>query len=141
MKQNCTYASDLEEMLHLVHALVYSIGRLADNILKQKGITYSECITLLTISAHASPITQHGIAESLGISGAAVSRTIQRMAEKEYVMRSSQGVVLTEKGEQIAKEAKDTLLSFLESKFTKLDEYDIRQTNNTLQHLISCISK
>lgn len=141
MKQECIYASDLEKMLHQVHALVYSIGRLADSILKEKGITYSECIALFTICAHNGPLTQHSIAESLGISGAAVSRTIQRMTIKGYVTRTSQGILLTSEGQVVALDAKQALLSYLESKFTEVSMSDIRHTNNTLQTLLSSLSK
>lgn len=141
MKHICTYASQLEELLHLVHALVYSIGRDADAVLKDKGITYSEFIVLLMMSTQEGPVTQQSIAESLGITGAAVNRTIHKLLAREMVQKEALGVHLTIGGRKVAEESKNELMNYLAERFATIQDEELTRTNNTLRVLLTLISK
>lgn len=63
---------------YALHAVVSLLDRSADRILPALGLTYSRYLTLLTIE-RMGEATQRAIAEAMGITEPAVSRTIRTL--------------------------------------------------------------
>ncbi len=65
---------------HTLHVLVSRLDREADRILRADlGLTYSRFLTLLMVGQH-EPATQRRVAEALGVTEPAVSRTLTALA-------------------------------------------------------------
>lgn len=66
------------EPTYALHVVVALLDRSADRILPALGLTYSRYLTLLTIE-RLGPATQRAVAEALGVTEPAVSRTIRAL--------------------------------------------------------------
>lgn len=69
---------------YALHAVVALLDRSADQILPSLGLTYSRYLTLLTIE-RLGEATQRAIAEAMGITEPAVSRTIRALQAEGLV--------------------------------------------------------
>lgn len=108
---------------YALHALVATLDRAADQILKENlGLTYTRFLTLVTLQRLGSA-TQRELASELGVSEPSVSRAVPRLTEEGHLTVTSvagtgnrRQVELTAKGEQLVDEAAD----LLEDSFARL---------------------
>lgn len=69
---------------YALHVVVSLLDRSADQILPSLGLTYSRYLTLLTIE-RLGAATQRAIAEAVGITEPAVSRTVRALQSAGWV--------------------------------------------------------
>ena len=100
---------------YALHAVVALLDRSADRILPSLGLTYSRYLTLLTIE-RLGEATQRAIAEAMGITEPAVSRTIRALQAEGLVDASAspgtgnrRAVRLTSAGQRLVERAADQL--------------------------------
>ena len=100
---------------YALHAVVSLLDRSADQILPSLGLTYSRYLTLLTIE-RLGEATQRAIAEAVGITEPAVSRTIRALQAEGLVAANAipgagnrRAVGLTTAGRRLVDRATDQL--------------------------------
>ena len=100
---------------YALHAVVALLDRSADQILPSLGLTYSRYLTLLTIE-RLGEATQRAIAEAMGITEPAVSRTIRALQADGLVAAKAtpgsgnrRSVGLTAAGQRLVDRAADQL--------------------------------
>lgn len=104
------------EPAYALHAVVATLDRAADRILKENvGLTYSRYLTLLTLQ-RLDRVTQRELAAELGLSEPSVSRSIPLLAEEGWVAVTTvagggnrRQVRLTAAGERLVDEAAELL--------------------------------
>jgi len=104
-----------QQPAYALHAVVALLDRSADQILPSLGLSYSRYLTLLTIE-RLGEATQRAIADALGITEPAVSRTIRALqAEGLVAAKATPGVGnrravgLTTAGRRLVDRAADQL--------------------------------
>jgi DNA-binding MarR family transcriptional regulator len=105
------------EPAYALHAVVALLDRSADQILPSLGLTYSRYLTLLTIE-RLGEATQRAIAEAVGVTEPAVSRTIRSLQDDGLVAAkvipgtgNRRAVTLTKAGQRLVDLAADQLES------------------------------
>lgn len=100
---------------YALHALVSLLDRSADSILPSLGLTYSRYLALVTIE-RLGETTQRSIAEAMGLTEPAVSRTIRTLQGDGLVATdvatgtgNRRAVRLTETGQRLVDSAADQL--------------------------------
>lgn len=100
---------------YALHALVALLDRSADDILPPLGLTYTRFLTLLTIE-RLGEATQRAIAEAVGITEPAVSRTIRSLRSEGLVATDAspgqgnrRAVRLMPRGQRLVDRATDRL--------------------------------
>jgi DNA-binding MarR family transcriptional regulator len=100
---------------YALHAVVSLLDRSADQILPSLGLTYSRYLTLLTIE-RLGEATQRAIADAVGITEPAVSRTIRALQAEGLVAANAipgggnrRAVGLTTGGRRLVDRAADQL--------------------------------
>ena len=100
---------------YALHVVVSLLDASADGILPDLGLTYSRYLTLLTIE-RLGETTQRAIAEAMGLTEPAVSRTIRGLQASGFVATDAQAgtgnrraVRLTPAGETLVNSASDQL--------------------------------
>ncbi len=80
-----------QEKGHYLHRTVFLIDRLANQTLRAEvGITLPQFLFLLSLDGTANlPLTQQSIANHLGIDKAAVSRHVDRLLRKKWIVRTA----------------------------------------------------
>ena len=104
-----------QQPAYALHAVVALLDRSADQILPSLGLTYSRYLTLLTIERLGEG-TQRAIAEAMGITEPAVSRTIRALQAEGLVDAAAspgtgnrRAVRLTSAGQRVVERAADQL--------------------------------
>jgi DNA-binding MarR family transcriptional regulator len=105
-----------QQPAYALHALVATLDRAADEILKERlGITYSRFLTLLTLQRLGSA-TQRQLAAELGVSEPSISRSVPLLTDEGFLTATSvpgegnrRRVELTAVGEKLVDEAADLL--------------------------------
>lgn len=104
-----------QEPAYALHAVVALLDRSADQILPALGLTYSRYLTLLTIE-RLGETTQRAIADAIGITEPAVSRTIRALQDEGLVAAKAvpgngnrRAVGLTRAGRLLVDRAADEL--------------------------------
>lgn len=100
---------------YALHALVAMLDRHADEILPRLGLTYSRYLTLLTIE-RLGEATQRAVAEAVGVTEPAASRTIRALQAAGLVATDAnlgagnrRAVRLTGEGQRLVDRAADQL--------------------------------
>jgi DNA-binding MarR family transcriptional regulator len=100
---------------YALHAVVAMLDRAAERILPGLGLTYSRYLTLLTIE-RLGDATQRAIAEAMGITEPAVSRTIRALQAGGLVAAKAtpgtgnrRAVGLTRAGQRLVNRASEDL--------------------------------
>ena len=100
---------------YALHAVVSLLDRSADAILPTLGLTYSRYLALLTIE-RLGETTQRSIADAMGLTEPAVSRTIRALQAAGWVATDAQSGVgnrravrLTSQGQDVVNSAADQL--------------------------------
>ncbi|HUS22938.1 MAG TPA: MarR family transcriptional regulator [Aeromicrobium sp.] len=103
------------EPAYALHAVVALLDRSADQILPSLGLTYSRYLTLLTIE-RLGETTQRAIADAVGVTEPAVSRTIRALQDEGLVAAKAipgtgnrRAVGLTRAGQRLVNRAADEL--------------------------------
>ncbi len=103
---------------------------------------YCMLIAIENANQKKGGITISEIADHLQVLTPAVSRSLRSLEEKELVERMIRKddrrntyVVLTEKGTQVLQRAKDNVYDFMESVIRQMDEKEIRQLIDSLNHV------
>ena len=106
-----------QEPAYALHAVVALLDRSADQILPSLGLTYSRYLTLLTIE-RLGETTQRAIADAVGVTEPAVSRTIRSLQGDGLVAAkvipgtgNRRAVALTQAGQRLVDRAADQLES------------------------------
>lgn len=104
-----------QQPAYALHAVVALLDRSADQILPSFGLTYSRYLTLLTIE-RLGEATQRAIADAVGITEPAVSRTIRALQAEGLVAAKAipgtgnrRAVGLTAAGRRLVDRAADQL--------------------------------
>lgn len=100
---------------YALHVVVNLLDRSADEILPTLGLTYARYLTLLTIE-RLGEATQRAIAEAVGVTEPAVSRTIRALQDAGWVDAAAVAgagnrrfVRLTASGQDVVNRAADEL--------------------------------
>jgi len=104
-----------QQPAYALHALVAMLDGYADEILPSLGLTYSRYLTLLTIE-RLGEATQRAIAEAVGVTEPAASRTIRALQAAGLVATDAnlgagnrRAVRLTPEGQSLVDRAADQL--------------------------------
>jgi DNA-binding MarR family transcriptional regulator len=104
-----------QQPAYALHAVVALLDRSAEKILPSLGLTYSRYLTLLTIE-RLGEATQRAIADAMGITEPAVSRTIRALRDEGLVAARAipgtgnrRAVGLTPAGQRLVDRASDDL--------------------------------
>jgi len=104
-----------QQPAYALHVVVSLLDSSADGILPALGLTYARYLTLLTIE-RLGETTQRAIAEAMGLTEPAVSRTIRGLQSEGHVATDAQigtgnrrAVRLTASGQQLVDTAADQL--------------------------------
>lgn len=129
-----------------LHTLVTRLDRAADRLLRPHDLTYRRYVTLL-VMGEVEGGTQRAVAESLGISDAAVSRMATAMAEDGLItLQRKPGaghrktVTLTDAGRRLLAAATETLGESLDNLVRSLGldpdalATDLRAIQRALEH-------
>ena len=124
--------------------VVNELNRKADRILRtQFGLTYSQFLFLLHVRA-LGPVTASGLARSMGVSRAAVSKRIPWFGSRGLVSlggdRSDSRVVTleaTKTGADLVTQMSDALEGEFRARFRDLEHVDLDRLNDTLLELLA----
>lgn len=110
------------------------------------GMTKMDGATLMTI-AHFNceknrKITTSGLAEEMQVKSSAISRTLKNLEEKGLIERTvnkadrrNTYVELTERGNVVLKECKNTVDELMEAVFTRMKQEDVEELIKYLEEL------
>lgn len=106
-----------QEKGHYLHRAVFLIDRLANQTLRaEAGITLPQFLFLLSLDREANlALSQQSIASHLGIDKAAVSRHVERLLRKKWIIRTAassrreQAIQLSDEGLRVLHHAQGVM--------------------------------
>ncbi len=145
MKHTRSVSASPRDVLTAMHAVVFSIGKIADQLLSRHlDISFAQFRLLMVLDAtHENPLPQAAIARALDVTESAVSRHIQTLttaglllARRNSTSRRTNDIIITKRGANI----KDKALILLEAETQEIMRgVGIRERKMTL-HLLHTVT-
>jgi len=136
-------ATDHDSEMHKMHALISITDRMADEILNNsQEVSYSQLIIMFMLDKYSS-LSQNKLSKCLGLTEAAVSKQIENMFVKGFLVRQvdpvnrrQNQIFLTETGKKIFISANQHLIVKAEDIFEVLSTSERAVFNTVLDKLL-----
>ena len=130
--------------MYKMHTLISIIDRMADEILNNsQEISYSQLVIMFVLDKHQQ-MSQKELSKCLGLTEAAVSKQIENMFVKNYLVRQSDptnrrknNIFLTDSGKKIFLGANQHLVDKAEDIFKVLNHHEREIFNTVLDKLLT----
>lgn len=130
-------------LVHRMHQLMFMLSRGADTALQENlSITYMQMMIVM-MSQSCPGISQQQVTEKLRVTPGAISRQVDALHKKGYLIRETNkqnrrehNLTLTREGETIFKEGVTLLENMLEPLFQAVSEKDKQTTISSLEAVI-----
>ncbi len=137
-----------EKILGLINSLHQKMRLIQETKMRKYGLSYGECMQLLTLARESEMINQNILASKLNIDKALVARQLARLESKEFITRTKNPynqreneITLTDKAKELVPKLIFSHQQGINQIFTQIPGEDLEIFEKTLATLLCSIEK